>query len=225
MSQVKHGKITVALGGVIALFRNVPAADEFLMKAIVVEENPCLGIVIGPQVFDRFDLADKLCQLPDEKRGMEIADDHNGTAGVTVLNLRPYALVMGLEKGFPDTPPPPDFAAMDEEYLSRIVLGKDAPDLPVKAERRDVDLNRAGHGTAGRGFADPKGVPVAASGDGLAVKPDTGILHPVNVRPDALPLVTDPHGNPLSHQGPQHTDELTLATPDGRFIVQDFEHP
>ena len=188
MSQIEHGKITVTLGGVIPPFRNIPSADEFLTKALVVEENPGLVIVIGPQVFDRFDLVDKLRKLPDEKRGMEIADDHNGTAGITVLNLRPYAPVMGLEEEFPHTPSPPDLPAMDEEHLSRIVLGKDAPDLPVKAQRRDVDLNRAGDGTAGRGFADPEGVPVAASGDGLAVKPDAGILRPRKRSPGRSPL-------------------------------------
>ncbi len=224
MGQIEHSKITVTLSGIIPPFRDIPTADELLMKALVVEENPGLLIVIDPQILDRFDFVDKLRKLPDEKRGMEIADDHNGTASIAVFNFCPYAPVMGFKEEFPHTPPSPDFPAMHEEHLSRIVLGKGTSDLPVKAESRDVYFDRAGDGIAGRGSADPEGVPVAASVDGLAVTPDAWHLGPGNFRPDALPGVTDPDGNPFGHKGSQRTDKLTLATSDGGFIVQDFEH-
>jgi hypothetical protein len=132
---------------------------------------------------------------------------------------------MSLEEGFPDPAPASDLAPVDEEHPPRIILGKGPADFAVEAARRHIDFDRAGNGTAVRGPAEPEGIPVTVSGDGPGVKPDAGLAGPENLCPDTLAGVTDFHGNPVRHKGPQRPDELALATSDRRFIVQDFEHP
>ena len=146
---------------------DIPAADELPAKTVVVEKDPRLRIVIVPQVLDGIDLPDELRKLPDEEMGLQIADHHDGAAGIAVLDLAPDTPVMGLEEGFPDTAPAPDLAAVDEEHPPRIILGKGPADLAVEAARRDIDFDRAGNGAAVGGPAEPEGIPVTVSGDGL----------------------------------------------------------
>ena len=225
VGQVEGGEVTITFRSVIPPFMDIPAADELLAKTLIVEKNPRLRIVIVPQVLDGIDLPDELRKLPDEVTGLQIADHHDGAAGVAVLDLAPDTPVMGLEEEFPDASSAPDLAAVDEEHPPRIILGKGPADLAVEAARRDIDFDRAGNGAAVGGPAEPEGIPVTVAGDGPGVKPDAGLAGPEYLRPQTLAGVADLHGNPVGHKGPQRPDELTLAASDRRFIVQDFEHP
>ena len=225
VSQVEGGEVTITLRSIIPPFMDNPAADELSAKPLIVEKDPRLRIVIGPQVLDGVDLPDKLCQLPDEVKGLQIADHDDGAADVAVFDLAPDTAVMGLEEEFPDTSPAPDLAAVDEKHPPRIILGKGPADLAVEAACRDIDFDRAGNCAAGGGPAEPEGIPITVAGDAPGVKPYAGLAGPKHLLPHTLAGVADLYGNPVGHKGPQRPDELTLATPDRRFIVQDFEHP
>ena len=225
VGQIEHGEVTITFRSIIPPFRDIPAADELFAKTLIVEKNPRLRIVVVPQVLDGIDLPDELRKLPDEVAGLQIADHHDGAAGVAVLDLAPDTPVMGLEEEFPDTPSAPDLAAVDEEHPPGIILGKGPADLAVEAACRDIDFDRAGNGAAVGGPAEPEGIPVTVAGEGSGMKPDAGLVGPGYLRPQTLAGVADLHGDPAGHKGPQRPDELSLATSDRRFIVQDFEHP
>jgi len=225
VGQVQGGEVTITFRGIIPPFLDNPAADKLRAKTLIVEKNPRLRIVIGPQVLDGIDLPDELCKLSDEVTGLQISDHHDGAAGVAVLDLTPDTPVMGLEKEFSDTSSAPDLAAVDEEHPPRIIPGKGPADLAVEAARRNIDFDRAGNCAAVGGPAEPEGIPITVAGDGPGVKPDAGLAGPEDLRPQTLAGMADLYGNPIGHKGPQRPDELALAPSDRRFIVQDFEHP
>ena len=129
------------------------------------------------------------------------------------------------EEGLPDPfPAAAQFAAVDHEGPPVGFPGQGAAHAAVHALHGEIDFTGDRDGGIGFRPAGAEGVPVAAFLGLPGEEPDPEAARPGHPGLHAGAGVAQINGDPFVRKGTEAFDELPLASPDGLFILDDFQH-